>query len=215
MSSTGSHRLNVGYIVRHNKCAPRAATGLVTRMPFVDSPQAIRAAVALKLTAALAALSIIAGLVLASPAAANGPTCRGGSHDGSRPWAETLARRGQFGVARFGDGAGPSGWIKAPNGVGGWSYYKIELRYDRTTQCAWALFSGQPGNEFFYGLPVWIDRSLDRGRSMSQTFLGRTRAGWSGAAYTGVFDDASPYVVRACADIRVRGRIRPWCTGWY
>jgi len=124
-----------------------------------------------------------------------------GCTDGSRSQAAQYAAAGQFY-----NPVPPVNWTEKhqawPTG-GAWDTftYKVELRYNPATRCAWALFNGtRPAT-------VYIDRSSNGG----QTWTGwMGTQGQSVSAYTGVFNDSYPYVIRACAS---SDSIH--CTGWF
>jgi hypothetical protein len=83
---------------------------------------------------------------------------------------------------------------------------KIELRYNGGIRCAWGrITNGSVGDE------VWVDRSSNGGQQWQQ--LGYRRISFGRDTYTVMFDDASPYVMRACGKAGNRPEIV--CTRWY
>jgi hypothetical protein len=125
-----------------------------------------------------------------------------GCTDGSRSQAAQYATAGQFYDAVPQVNWTEQHFVSGPNG-GAWDTftYKVELRYDPATRCAWAVFNGTGAAK------VYIDRSSDGGQ---------TWTGWMGtqgssvSTYTGVFNDSYPYVIRACASAD-----NIYCTGWF
>ncbi len=132
---------------------------------------------------------IVSALVISTPAVAAAdwaPHCDDGQLSTSQYWAST----GQYTTPRS------VGWTD------GTTYNKVELRYNAAARCVWGLYTGGKSAQ------VYLDRSTNGGASW---------AGWLGArgpstsVYTGVYNDYSPYVARACANYGGRS----FCTGWY
>jgi hypothetical protein len=85
-------------------------------------------------------------------------------------------------------------------------FYNIELRYFPETHCVWAVAGGN------LLLEVWIDRSQDGGRSWDGKLGDRTIHIGQFSTYTGVFNDSSPYVARACG---TTDSVHFYCTQWF
>jgi hypothetical protein len=146
---------------------------------------------------AVLAMGFIA-VTTASPAQA------AGCSDGNRSQAASWAAAGNFTTPRV------VTWTErhtVPN-YGGWGgpvgydtyNYKLELRYNVSSRCVWGLYNGHSTYS------VYIDRSTNGGQNWS---------GWLGpqsgtSAYTGVYNDAYPYVSRACVNTNPTR-----CTAWF
>ncbi len=111
------------------------------------------------------------------------PGCDGGYRGSARFWAST------------GDFITPTqrAWTV------GTSYNKVALRFHEGSQCAWGLYNG--GRKASVYLEYKERGSLYR----------VDRQAGSKSAYTGVWPDQEPRVMRACA--ADAGRI--YCTAWY
>ncbi|MEU0841377.1 glycosyl hydrolase [Streptomyces sp. NPDC005962] len=78
----------------------------------------------------------------------------------------------------------------------------IELRYNGT--CAWGRIFGSPGDL------VWVDRSLDRGRTWKQ--LGVTKISTGGSNHTDAFNNQGN-LMRACGKASNYSEVA--CTTWW
>ncbi|MGW0390472.1 NlpC/P60 family protein [Streptomyces sp. NPDC003042] len=103
------------------------------------------------------------------------------------------------------DGSTPtSTGARSPRTTTVWSR-TVELRYSDTTECAWGRISnGSVGDE------VWVDRSVDGGRSWDR--LGYTRITSGREVFTPQFDDHA-VLMRACG--KAGDRVEISCTGWF
>lgn len=144
-----------------------------------------RLGVALRVASASVLVSggLIAGATTSAQAWA--PAC----DDGARSTAEYYASTGQFTTPRVYE------WND------GTFHNKVELRYNAASRCAWGLYNGKPGT-------VYVDRSTNGGASWTG-WMGASGPG--GSVYTGIYNDYSPYVMRACANYGGTSR----CTGWW
>jgi hypothetical protein len=111
------------------------------------------------------------------------PLCEDGQRDTATQWAAI----GDFTAPRQVTWAGGS---------------RVELHYNGESRCAWGSYTGaKPA-------VLYVDRSSDGGAHWEGP-LGSRGPGES--AYTGVYNDSSPYVTRACAGSQ--GHLH--CTDWY
>ena len=109
--------------------------------------------------------------------------------DGQRSTAKYYADTGQFTTPRVYE------WND------GTYHNKVELRYNGNVRCAWGLYNGKSGT-------VYVDRSTNGGATWTG-WMGTTGPGTS--VYTGIYNDYSPYVMRACVNYNNYS----WCTGWW
>ncbi|MET9373832.1 NlpC/P60 family protein [Streptomyces sp. NPDC002992] len=103
------------------------------------------------------------------------------------------------------DGSAPdSAGARSPRTATVWGR-SIELRYSDTTECAWGrIGNGSVGDE------VWVDRSVDGGKSWDK--LGYTRITSGRDVFTPQFNDHA-VVMRACG--KAGDRVEIACTGWF
>jgi hypothetical protein len=137
------------------------------------------------------AASLVAGAALAtvitagsaSAAQAAAPQCDGGDRASAELWAAS----DDFAVAA------EYTWVE------GTAYNKVELRFNNDSQCAWGLYNG--------GVKASVYLEYEENGFTYQ--VDRQRG--SESAYTGVWPDQDPRVMRACA--ADAGRI--FCTDWF
>lgn len=145
-----------------------------------------------KLASALAA-ALLATLTVATPAQA----WTDGPHAAPEPWTPQCADGDRDTATQW----AAIGDFSAPRQVT-WKGGRVELHYNGTARCAWGSYAGEKA------AAVYLDRSTDGGAHWTGP-LGSASKGKS--AYTGVFNDNSPSVSRACAS--PQGHLH--CTDWY
>ncbi|MGK5678404.1 DUF2690 domain-containing protein [Actinoplanes sp. URMC 104] len=130
-----------------------------------------------------AALATVAAVSGAPAASAAEPACG----DGDRIYAEYWTSTDEFGVAA------ERTWVD------GTSYNTVQLRFNDESQCAWGSYEG--------GSTVGVYLEYEEDGAVFQV----DRQADSTTAYTGVWSDANPRTMRACADDA--GQI--FCTDWF